>query len=209
MAKTKVKHDIVRDDSKGRIVIGITGKVGAGATFLAEHISKETGIKLLTLNYHALKVMNNFLLKHNLEKKMNTRIPKPKEGIQLFPLFLNMKRNFSHAEFSSFRTKLGRRVSRIIRKSKGPIIIDFGALPIIKKVAKKFTRIYLIESDDAKRFVKIGKSHGMTPEAAKRIDEFIKKYYVFGEKFIFFESICNDYDGIPAKINEIIERLKN
>lgn len=192
---------------KKTIVIGFSGKAGSGKSFLAEHIGKETGVKVVKLDYQMAQVMNTPILKQLLQRKLKTKIPKAHEHIQLFPLWQNMGKNFSRFEYWFFRILFNRKVKKTIRKSKEQVlIIDFIALPIIK-VTKKFDEMYLVTSDNDERLSRVGVRDNVTLEKSLHVEKLLKAYYDENDKFPFNATIENDYENIPAIVDEIISRL--
>jgi len=187
-------------------VIGVSGKVGSGKSFVAQHISDKTGIKLVKLDYQAAQVANMPILKQLLQRTLKLKIPKPHNDIQLFPLMKNMERHFTKLEFALFRKFLNGKVKKIIQEAKEPIIIDFVALPILKAV-KSFDVIYLLESDEEMRFKKLGERDGMSVDDAKRIDKIMEPYYKINESFEFDDVITINYQVLPRNVDEIIFRL--
>lgn len=184
-------------------VIGISGKVGSGKSFIAEHISNETGIKLIKLDYQAALTANKPILKQMLQRTLKLKIPKACEGIQLFPLMRYMERDFSKLEFSLFCMYLNRKVKKLIKKSKEPLIIDFVALPILK-ITKTFDKMYLIESNEYERLIKLGERDSMSEEETRKTDKLIEPYYRYNNAFPFDEIIYNDYQILPDAVKEII-----
>jgi dephospho-CoA kinase len=102
---------------------------------------------------------------------------------------------------------LNRKVKKIIKGAKEPLIIDFVALPILK-VVKDFDKMYLLESDEEVRFKKLGERDGMTPYDAMRIDRLMEPYYKINDAFKFDDSIRIDYIKLPKKVDEVIENIK-
>lgn len=187
-------------------IIGISGKVGSGKSFIAEHISRETGIKLIKLDYQAAEAANKPILKQMLQRRLKIKIPKAHKDIQLLPLMRNMEKEFSRFEFALFRMFLNRKVKKIIRKSKESLIIDFVALPILK-VAKKFDKMYLVKSNEDERFAKLSERDNMPLETVKHSDKFIERYYAFNDAFHFDDVIDNNYQVLPEKVVKITEQL--
>jgi len=195
MAKTNVK------------IIGLSGKVGSGKSFVAEHISRETGIRLVKLDYQAAQAASKPVLRQLLQRKLKLKIPKAHEDIQLFPLMKNMEKNFSKLEFALFRMFLNRKVKKLIRKSKESLIIDFVALPILK-IAKNFDEMYVTKSDENMRFEKLGARDNMSVEEAKRVDKLVEPYYKYNDAFSFADVIEINYQYLPKNVDEIITNIK-
>lgn len=188
-------------------IIGISGKAGSGKSYFAEYISQQTGIKLVKLDYQAAQTANKFILKQLLQKRIKTRIPKAYQDIQLFPLLRNLEKSFSKLEISLFKRTLNRKVKKIIRKSREPLIIDFITLPLLGAV-KKFDEMYMIKSCDKERLSKLEVRDNMTTQQSARADGFLEPYYAYNDAFTFNEIIDNDYVTVPEKIEAIISRLK-
>ena len=189
-----------------KVIIGFSGKAGSGKSYIAKHVSSETGIKLVKLDYLVAQVVNKPILRRRLQKKIKIKIPKAHEDIQLFPLWQNLDKDFSKFEHWYIRRLLNRKVKKLIRKSKESLIIDFLSLPMLK-VIKKFDEVYLIESDDDVRLEKIMARDDMKVEASLNVEKYLKPYYAFNDAFTFSDIIVNNYETMPKKIEVIISTL--
>jgi dephospho-CoA kinase len=188
-------------------VIGIAGKVGSGKSFLGEHIARETGFKLVKLDYQVGQVINKPILKQMLQRRIKHKIPKASPDMQLFPLWKNLDRDFSAFENALVMRFLNKKLTRIINKAKQPIIVDFTILPILK-AAKKLDAMYLVQSDEEQRYSYLARRDGITADDARRIDRFMNGYYQKSDKHKFCQVINNDYQQIPAELTDIVEKLK-
>jgi|GEM_PF-3453786 len=189
------------------MIIGITGKIGSGKSFIGEYMAEKTGYKLVKLDYQAGQVANKKFFKKRLEKKIKTEIPPATPDMQLFPLFKNLEKDFGRFEIAVFIYCLNRKLKKILKENNEKIIVDFVSLPILKSV-KMFDKVYLIKSDEELRYQRLGERDGMTPEHAREKERFMEKYYECHDTYQFDAVIENNYIEIPREIDEVIDRLK-
>ena len=193
------------------MIIGIAGKIGSGKSHIGKYIAEQTGFRLIKLDYQAGQVANTFLIKQSLQKKIKRKIPKPYEDMQLFPLLKNLNEDFNKFSISVFIYLLNKKLNKIIkdaRKKNENILVDFLSLPLLKSV-KHFDAVYLVKSDDEKRFEYLGARDGMTPEEAENQEKYLVPYYAKNEDYPFDDIIFNDYQNVPDNVERIIEKLKD
>lgn len=188
------------------MIIGITGKVGSGKSFISEYIANQTGMQLVKFDYQMAEVLNTPVLKGILEKRVKNKIPKAYTGIQLFPLLKNLEKPFTKFEIAVVAHLLNKKMKKLINKAKCSMIVDFTALPLIE-ATNKMNMVLMIESDDKLRIERLAKRDGMTIADTARVDEFVTKCYNF-DNFKYDKKLHNDYETVSTEILELVNQFK-
>jgi len=180
------------------MIIGICGKFGSGKSYIAQHLSKETGIPI----FHFDKFIVKKLMRPGIKQVAQWKLGK-KLSLGYGHLLSNLgslERTLRWYE-KMMILRWGNKALRKLMKKGDPVIIDFFGLPISKHF-DRFAYKVLVVSDDGERKMRLIERNGFTTEQASNIDKVAADIVDYSEhKFDYV--IENDYISLPPAVRDL------
>ena len=186
------------------MIIGITGKFGSGKSYIAQHLSAETGIPIFQFDKYIVGKLMTPGIKQVAQWKLGKKLS---FGYgHLLSNLGSLNRTLRWYEKWLILRWGNRKLKKLI-KSNQPVIIDFFGLPI-SKYFDKFAFRVLVESDNTERIEQLKSRNNFSDRQATNIDKIAEDIVGDYRNYQFDYIIHNDYVTLGDDVRSLLESLR-